>query len=260
MGTHSFIKRRNASIIAFGSAFKRSVKRARSTLGIPVEGFSREEANKWYEKHHTENSREPLRPMPHYYWHFPKEFVELLDSLSYSSEPSRVNFYKDVPLDGCAMDLIHEFDLPEDLVVEVKRTILLKHSSTLGIGPAIQLIRVPVNEGVEGNKYMALIAGIDIATTKKDWLEIWEKIKVIQRLSGMVDIPYKRPVEKLMIQDLTFWKEIKEGKTAREVIDRWIEKHPEDANLGEDTVRKAFERIDKIMRRQGQKRQEENEL
>jgi len=41
----------------------------------------------------------------------------------------------------------------------------------------------------------------------------------------------------------------KEGNTAAEALDEWCINHPEDAGLGEDTVIKAVQRIDKIMQR-----------
>jgi len=249
MGVHSYKKRRNASVIAFSPTFIEAVNAVRSALGIPIEGFrGGEEASEWYSRHLQTSTREHLKPMPRYYWHFPKEFIEVLESLSYPREPSRVNFYQDVALDQFAMDLIHRFNLPEELVDEVKANILLRHHGSLGIGPTLQLILVPVNEGEEGIKYMALVAGIDAATTQKNWLEVWESVKAILRLSGIGSMPYRRPIDKLLLRDLTFWKEIRGGKTARETVDKWIEKHPEDCEFDEDIVRKAVQRMDKIMR------------
>lgn len=255
MGMHSYLKRRNASVIAFSPAFTEAVKVVRSELGIPTGGFCRDEANEWYRKHHQANTAEALRPMPCYYWHFPEEFVKLLDSFSYSNEPSRVNFYRDVPLDRCAMELIHRFDLPEDLVDEIKAYILLADYGSLGTGPALQLILVPVNEAEEGTKYVALVAGIDAATSQKDWLDTWQSIKAILRLSGIHELAHKRPIDNLLLRDLTFWKETKQGRTTREVLNKWIEKHREDENIGEDTVRKAVKRVDRIMHSHRQKTQ-----
>ena len=34
---------------------------------------------------------------------------------------------------------------------------------------------------------------------------------------------------------------------AKEILDDWVKRHPEDEHLGEDTVRKAVDRIDRIM-------------
>lgn len=145
-----------------------------------------------------------------------------------------MNLYPDVPLDRYAMELIRRFDLPEDLANEVKACVLLADYGSLATGSAVQLILVPVNEGEEGTKYVALVAGIDAATSQKDWLDTWRSIKATLRLSGINELPRKRPADNLLLRDLTFWEEIKEGRTARETIDKWIEKHPEDVNIGED--------------------------
>lgn len=248
MGTHSYRKHRNASVIAFSPSFNEAIRRMRSDLGIPPEGFTtNQEMDDWYKKHCEENTRAQYRPMPPYYWHFPKEFVELLESFSYSDEPSRVNYYPDVPLDRCAMELIRRFDLPEEVVDQVKGNILGARGS-LGVGPTLQLILVPVNEGEEGAKYIALVAGIDEATTQKDWLRVWKDVELILGLSGVSKAPYKRPVDRLLLRDLSFWKEIKAGKTAGEALNKWVETHPDDSSIGEDSVRKAVERVDKIMR------------
>ena len=248
MEAHSHKRRRNASVIAFSPSFNEAVRRMRSDLGIPGEGFSTsQESNDWYRRHHEENTKERYRPMPRYYWHFPKEFVDLVESFSYSNEPSRVNYHPDVPLDRCAMELVRRFDLPEEVVDQVKGYILGAKGS-LGIGPALQLILIPVNEGEEGTKYMALVAGIDDATTEKDWLKVWQDMEQILRLSGICKVPARRPVDTLLLRDLSFWKHTKAGKPAREVLDDWIRRHPEDDNLGEDTIRKAVQRIEKIMR------------
>jgi len=185
--------------------------------------------------------------LPRYYWHFPKEFVELVESFAYSNEPSRVNYYPNVPLDRHAMDLIRKFDLPEEVVDQVKAYILGVRGS-LGVGSAFQPIVIPVNNGKEWIKYTVLVAGIDETTTQKDWLEMWGRVEAILRMSGMGKIPHRRPSGKLFLRDLGFWKQIKVGKTAREVADDWTERRPEDKALGEDTVRKAADRIDKIMR------------
>ena len=54
----------------------------------------------------------------------------------------------------------------------------------------------------------------------------------------------------LRLRDLSLWKYVrKEGNTAAEALDEWCINHPEDAGLGEDTVIKAVQRIDKIMQR-----------
>lgn len=247
MKTHSYKKRRKASVIACGPSYSEAIKTARSELGLPTDGFTTSsERDVWYKRHHKEHTDMQYDPLPRYYWHFPKEFVELLESFSYSSKPSRVNYYPNVPLDRYAMELIRTFNLPEDLVDQVKENIL-GATGYLGIGEALQLIMVPVNEDEEGNKYIALVAGIDDTSTRDDWLEVWKNIKTILRLSGVSRVTYKRPMDKLLVRDLTFWKGIKEGKKAKEVINEWVDNHPEDLNIGEDTLRKAVKRIDEIM-------------
>jgi len=248
MGTHSYKKRRNASVISFSPAFNEAIRVIRSGLGLPAGGFSSgKEREKWYKRHHTENMKESYRPMPRHYWHFPKEFVELIHSFTYSSEPSRVNYYPDVPLDRRAMELVRKFELPEDVVDQVKACIL-SDTGSLGIGPALQPIVVPVNEGEEGIKYVVLVAGIDEASTQKDWVDVWKRLEIVLRLSGIGKAPHKRPIDEVFLRDLGFWKRIRERKTAKQILDEWIKRHPEDVYLGEDTVRKAVERIDSIMR------------
>lgn len=249
MRTYSYKKRRNASVISFSSDFNEATRAIRSELGIPAEGFrTTQEMNDWYERHHAENTEELYRPMPSYYWHFPKEFVELVESFSYPDEPSRVNYCPDVPLDRHAMDLIRKFDLPQETIERVKAYVLGVKGS-LSVGPALQPILIPINEGDEGIKYIALVAGIDEVSTQKDWLEVWKNIEIVLRLSGMGKTPQKRPIDSLLLRDLSFWKRIKEGKTAREVAADWIEKHPDEEGYPvEDMIRKAVDRVEKIMR------------
>lgn len=247
MRTHSYKKRRNASVISFSSQFNEAVRIIRLDLDLPVEGLNTsQEREEWYKRHHAENTKVPYRPLPRYYWHFPKEFVELIHSFAYSSGPSRVNYYPGVPLDRRAMGLIQEFDLPEEVGDQVKAYIL-GATGPLGVGPALQLILIPVNESGEGIKYVALVAGIDEATTRKDWLEVWRSIEVILRLSGVSRASHRRPLDNLFLRDLSFWKQVKAGKTAKEILADWTKRHPEDEYFGEDTVRKAVNRIDKIM-------------
>jgi len=249
MKTHSYKKRRNALVISLSPDFNKAIRAIRSDLGLPAGGFNTgKERDEWYKRHHTENTKELYRPMPRYYWHFPKEFVELIHSFTYSSEPSRVNYYPDVPLNRCAMELVRKFELPEDVVDQVKACIL-SDTGSLSIGPALQPIVVPVNEGEEGIKYVVLVAGIDEASTRNDWLEVWSRVKAILRMSGIGKAPHKRPLGDRLLRDLSFWKQIKAGRTAREVADDWNKKHPEAEKCAvEDTIRKAVIRIDKIMR------------
>jgi hypothetical protein len=249
MRAHSYKKRRSASVISLSRNFQEAVQAIRSDLGIPEEGFlTSQEMIKWYKKHHKDNTEKPYRPMPRYYWHIPKEFAVLIESFSYSDEPSRANYYPDVPLDRYAMGLVRAFDLPEEIVDQVKGNILGKKES-LSVGATLQLILIPVNEREEGIKYLALIAGIDESSTQKDWLETWNSIENILRMSGKGKAPHKRPSEETFLRDLGFWKRIKGGKAASEVVDDWIKIHPEDKNYpAEDTIRKAVDRIEKIMR------------
>ena len=121
MRAHSYKKRRNASVISLSSRFNESIRVIRLDLALPVEGLNTtQEREEWYKRHHAENTKEPYRPLPRYYWDFPKEFVELIESFAYSSEASKVNYYPDVPLDCRSMDLIRKFDLPEEVVDQVK--------------------------------------------------------------------------------------------------------------------------------------------
>lgn len=251
MKSHSYKKRRKASVIAFSPSFNRAVKRIRSEIGIPTEGFTTtEEMNRWYRRHHAESTKEPSRHIPPYYWHFPKQFVELMESWESSPnsfEPSRSNYYPEVPLDRCAMDLVKKFDLPEEVVSGVK-VYILGVKGSLGVMSSLPFILVPVDEGEEGTKYMLLVAGIDEATTQKDWVDVWKDFERALRMWQVGQAPSKRPLDKVFLRDLSLWKQIKTGKTAKEVANEWTDKHPGDETIGEDTVRKAVSRIDKIMR------------
>jgi len=245
MVTHSYKKRRNAAVISFSPDFNEAVRVIRSVLGLPAKGLNtRQKKEKWYKKHHAENTKEHYRPLPRYYWYFPKEFVELVESFTYSSESSKVNYYPDVPLDCRAMDLIRKFDLPEETVDQVKAYILGENGA-LSVGPALQPILIPIDKGA---KYMVLVAGIDASSTQKDWLEVWKKIEIVIRFSGIGKTPHKRPIDSLLLRDLSFWKQIKDGKTARKVADDWIEEHPGEKGYPvEDMIRKAVDRVEKIM-------------
>lgn len=140
MRTHSYKKRRNASVISLSSDFNEATKAIRSRLGIPAEGFENtEEMDDWYKRHHAGNTGKPYRPMLRHYWHLPIEFVDLIESFSYSGEPSRVNYYPDVPLDHHAMDLIRKFDLPQETINQVKAYVLGVRGP-LSIGPALRRI------------------------------------------------------------------------------------------------------------------------
>jgi len=249
MRTPSYKKRRNASIISLSPQFNEAIRLIRSYLSVPAEGFnSKKEMNEWYQKHHSKYSKEQYRSMPTYYWHFPREIVDLIESFSYSDEPSRVNYYQDVPLDRYAMEIIRKFDLPEEILNQVKAYIL-GAVGPLGVGSLLPVILIPVDEDNEGRKYIAFIASIDESSSQKDWLEVWKSIEIVLHLSGIDKIAHKRPVDSLLLRDLYFWKQIKEGEKARVVADDWIKKHPEDIGYPvDDMIRKAVKRIEKIMR------------
>jgi len=146
------------------------------------------------------------------------------------------------------MEIVGQFDLPEETVNQVKACILGERGVSAGM--ALQPILIPMDEGDEGRRYVVLVAGIDESSTQKDWVEVWKSIENVMRLSGMGKTPHKRPVDWLLLRDLSFWKQIKlEGKTAKQVADCWIEKHPDDKGYPvEDMIRKAVQRIEKIMR------------
>jgi len=253
----SYKKRRRADLCAFSPEFKERVKAIRSELGIPPEGFSKDrlhfpnEASNWYKEHVQKTvGNKQYKDLPRYYWHFPKEFAELIENFDYSTEPCKAGFHPEVPLDRCAMDLVHEFDLPEDVVNEVKHHVVVEESSSFGVSPMLQPIIIPI-EGQDGFEFLALIAGIDSSTTEKEWLDVWREIKKQMRWKGIKTAPTKRDEEKNEIRDLTWWKWSKKGLSAREITDRWQERHPEqyeNKELGEDTVRAAVKKMEKIMR------------
>lgn len=246
MVAYSYKKRRNASVVALSPEFKAAIRVTRSRLGLPDEGLKTgQEREEWYKRHHSENTKERYRPLPRFYWYFPKELVELVESFAYSSEASKVNYYPDVPLDSYAMELIRRFDLPDEVVDQIKAYILGENGA-LSAGSALQPILLPMDKGA---KYVVLVAGIDASSTQKDWLEVWRKIEIVLRLSGTGRTPPKRPIDSLLFRDLSFWKQIEEGKTARQVADDWMEEHPEDKGYPvEDMVRKAVDRVRRIMR------------
>lgn len=245
MKTSSYKKRRNMSIIQLSPEFNEEVKIIRSGLGLPLRGLSSNDKRmEWYKEHHKENTRLPYKPLPDYYWHFPREFIDLLESFSYSSISSKVNYYPDVPLDHYSMELIQKFDLPEEYVNQIK-SYILGQEKTLAVLPALQSILIPMDKG---SNYMVLVSGISEESTQKDWLEVWKSIENVLHLSGIGKIAHKRPVDNLLLRDLYFWEQVKKGKKAREVADEWLSKHPEDKGYPvEDMIRKAVKRIEKIM-------------
>lgn len=246
-------KRRRAQLCALGPVFEERVKAVRSELGIPEQGFPKrgigfpEEAMRWYEEHIKRTTGRQHKDLPHYYWHFPKELAELIEDFGFSGHPCRAGFHPEVLLDYCAMHLVHEFGLPEEVVNEVKKRILVEESGGLGLSSPIQLILIPIDEQDEGVKFLALIAGIDGATTQKDWSDAWRQIRVRMQMCGIETASTKREGEKILLRDLAWWKWHMEGLSAREIADKWEQKHEGEA-YGEDTIRAAIERIHKIMR------------
>lgn len=245
MSTPSYKKRRKASVIALSPQFNEAIRTIRSDLGLPSKGLdSLEKRGEWYMAHYKEHATMPYEPLPRYYWHFPKEFVELIKSFGYSPEASKVNYYPDVPLDRHAMELIRKFGLPEDVIDQVKAYVLGEKGS-LSVSSGLQPMLIALEKGTE---YLVLVGGLDASSTKKDWIDVWAKIENVLRLSGTRRIPNKRTMDSLFLRDLHFWKQIKEGKPAHKVADDWIEEHPTDKGYPvEDMIRKAVKRIDEVM-------------
>ena len=93
-----------------------------------------------------------------------------------------------------------------------------------------------------------MVADIDAATTREDWLEVRDKVRSNLHLLSEGDVPHRRTTDSLLLRDLGFWTEISASKTAKEILKKWDEKHPEDENwFGEEAVRKGARRIDKIV-------------
>jgi hypothetical protein len=273
MRAPSYKKKKKAELCAFSPKFKERVKEIRSKLDIPEGGFPKEkrtvlgppekgfpkelsfyplEATKWYAAHVQKTTGRPVeelpRNLPRYYWYFPRKIAELIKDLACSQQPCRPGFYPDVPLDCCAMDLVREFDLPEDVVNEVKHHILVEESSGFGVSPMLQPIIVPM-EGQGGPYFCALIAGIDGSTTKKGWEDIWKLIKSQMKEKGVKIAPTKRDEEKIEIRDLTWWTWSQQDLRAKEILDKWSKEHPEDKKTYDiDTANAAVKRIEEIMR------------
>lgn len=252
--------RRRADLCAFSPAFKERAKTVRVELGIPQDGFLMEkpvnpeepkgfypkEAVEWYEGHVEQAIGKRSKDLPHYYWHFPKELAELVENFAYSSQPCRAGFYPEVPLDRRAMDLAHEFGLPEDVSNEIKRRILVEENTGFGVSSPLQLIFIPVNEQEEGIRFVALIADIDGDTTRKDWLDVWEKVRRLMRTNDVESSSTKREEEKILLRDLTWWEWSQKGLNPKQVADKWEER--EGKAYAEDTIRAAIQRMEEKMR------------
>lgn len=252
-------KRRRTGFIAFSPAFKERIKQIRSELGIPSDGFPTakllnseepggfypKQAIKWYENQVEKATGKRSKDLPHYYRYFPEELAKLVEDLAYSSRPCRTGFHPDVTLDRLAMDLVREFGLPEDSVNEVKRRILVEENAGFTVSSPLQLIFIPVNEQEEGTKFVALIAGIDSDTTRKDWLDMWEQVRRLMSMNDVEMSTTKREEEKILLRDLTWW-EWSKHLTPKQIADKWEAK--EGKAYGEDTIRAPIHRIDETMR------------
>ncbi len=267
-------KRRRRDVCTFGPEFEERLKAIRLKLGIPQGGFPKEvctvlgppekgfpkkesfypqeATTRWYTEHvqqTTGKRREDLpRNPPSYYWYFPREIAELINDFAYSTQPCRPGFHPEVPLDRYAMDLVREFGLPEDVVNNVKRRILVQEAGSLGRHRMLQPIPIAM-EGRDGPYFCVLISGVDGSTAKKDWEDIWEQLKSQMKQKGWKIAPPKRDEEKIEVRDLTWWGWSQEDMSAGQILDKWSEKHPEDKRTcHEDAVRAAIKRIEEIMR------------
>lgn len=241
-----------AEFATYNPYLKNDIRQVRMALNIPEKGFSTSaEAGKWYIEHYRQTKGEFPKPTHPWNWHLPKEFVEMIDSWSYSSQPSKAGFNPDIPLDSNAMNLIHKFGLPEKMVNSLKDFILKDEHNAMNIPSELQGRFLLIDEGEEGTKYIAIIAGLDEGTTKSEWDKIWQSFQVNLRLQGRKKAPNRRPIENLTIRNLTFWTWVKKDrKTAKEALDAWLNKHPEDSNQlnSENTVQKAIQKVDDLMK------------
>jgi len=147
-----------AEFATYNPYLKNDIEQVRMALGIPKGGFSTpEEADKWYNEHYQRTKGKPRQPAHPWNWHLPKELAGMLDSFSYSDQPSRINFDSDVPLDRYAMKLIYKFGLPEEMVPSLKGYILKEKDNALAIPSGLQEMYVPIDEGEEGTKYIPLL-------------------------------------------------------------------------------------------------------
>jgi hypothetical protein len=268
MNIPSYKKRKNAAYIAFSPEFKKRVKTIRSELGIPPKGFPLEEykllgsakkglpqkdyfypqetVGRWYAEHVKKSlGNVQYKDLPQYYWYFPQDIAELLEKHNYSGEPCMAGFHPEVPLDRYAMDLIREFNLPEDLVNEVKKRILVEENSGFGVSSKLQPITISMNSQ-DGPYVCVLIAGIDGSTTKKEWLDLWQEISTQLQSNGIELEPVKRDEEKIEIRDLIWWKWRTQGLKIGEIADKWEADHDGEA-YSEDTVNVAIKRVNEIM-------------
>jgi len=250
-------KQRRAMLAAFNPYLKKDIEKLRVKLGIPEGGLSTsDKADKWYNEHYQKAKGKPFKGKNPWNWHLPPEFVEMLDSFSFSQEPSRVNFDPKVPLDHNAMELIRKYGLPEKMVDDLKSYILKPAHNFPGIPSPLQPIFIPINEGVEGIKYLVIVGGLDESITQKQWLGVWREYQQILGMKGIKSVPNRRSRDKILLRNLAFWKQVREeGKSVKDVVkdvlDEWNKKHPTPTWKGaiwEDTVRKAIQEIDNLMK------------
>ena len=174
----------------------------------------------------------------------------MIDSRSFSEKPSKAGFNSEIPLDNYAMEIVHKFGLPEEMVNSVKSFILKEEHNAMNIPSELQKMFLPIDEGEEGIKYIAIVAGLDEGTTKNQWDQIWQNFQVIMKLHDKKKAPNRRPMDKLMLRNLTLWSWVKkDGKTVKETLDTWLKNHPDDVDkLNIDTVQKAIQKIDNLMK------------
>jgi hypothetical protein len=252
-------KRRKAQFIAFSPLLRERIKSIRLELGIPTDGFPSKasidsisdlefypyEATEWY-KNHTYKVIGEYKDLSVHYWHFPKGLVNLIEEFDITNEPCRAGFHPEVPLDRQAMNLAHEFNLPEDTVSQLKRRILVDEKCSFALTSSLDpLVVIPVDEKEEGIKLCVCIAGIDGSTTRKDWLKLWHTLQTTLEMYGVRIDPTKRESEKNMQRDLNFWNWSRHGLSYREIADKWEDKKGE--TYGEDTIAAAIKRIDVLM-------------
>ena len=177
----------------------------------------------------------------------------MIDSFSFSTKPSRAGFDSEVPLDYYAMEMIYKFGLPEKMVISLKSFILKEEHNSMNIPSGLQDMFLPIDEGKEGIKYIAIVAGVDEGTTKNEWDKIWQNLQKIIKLSGKKKAPNRRPMDKLILRNLALWSWVKkDGKPVKKALDIWLKKHPDDAdNLNIDTVQKAIQKVDDLMKPTG---------
>ena len=81
-------KQIRAELATYNPYLKNDIKKLRVALNIPEKGFSTSaEANNWYIEHYRQSQDEFPKTTNPWNWHLPKEFAEMIDSSSYSTQP-----------------------------------------------------------------------------------------------------------------------------------------------------------------------------